>query len=397
MEELLSVSFGELVLKGKNRSRFVKKQEDQIHRALRGLDLEDEFYQNRKYFLKPAKKDMEEAIRRLRQVFGLIYVTPSLRVEKNEDLKAAGEACCKLVEKKKKEWEENYPGGRPMTFKVKVNRADKSFPIISPKIGAELGAMILEAFPDLEVKMKDPDLWVRVEVREDIFVSTDRYQGAGGLPAGTGGKGLLLLSGGIDSPVAGYEMARRGLSIGAMHFHAYPYTSERAKDKAIRLAKVMTRTVGPIKVFTINLLDTYKAAKLNCRERNITLLSRRMMMRVGNELCRRYGYQAMITGENLGQVASQTVEGMDVVNRVADPVILRPLVALDKTQIMDVARSIGTYEISIEPYEDSCSVFAPDQPNIRPRLKDIEAEEAKLDIEDLVDKALASIEVYDLD
>lgn len=428
MRQVLSVSYGELILKGKNRQTFIKEQETAIHRALRGIPIEESFYQFGKYFLVVDPAQQAEAIRRLQRVFGLVFITPSWQVAKEESLDAASQACLQALEDRLVDFQSQpghgkvpsghgqspaglttspaasqvAPGAGPSfqplpSFKVKAKRADKSFPIPSPAIGAKLGARLLEAHPELPVDLKDPDILIQVEIREDIFVSCRRYPGAGGLPAGSGGRGLLLLSGGIDSPVAGYAMARRGMGLGAMHFHAYPYTSERAQDKAYRLAQQMSQTVGPMRVFMINLLDTYKAATLNCKPRNMTLLSRRMMMRIGSRLCDQYGYQAMITGESLGQVASQTVQGLEVVDNAASHLVLRPLIAQDKTQIIETARDLGTYPISIEPYDDCCSIFAPDRPNIKPRLSDIEEDEKNLPIEELLEAALATVKILEID
>lgn len=252
---------------------------------------------------------------------------------------------------------------------------------------------MLTDFPGLAVDVRHPQIMLAVELREDAFVSVDRYEGVGGLPAGSGGRGLLLLSGGIDSPVAGYEMARRGLALGAVHFHSYPFTSERAQDKAKRLKTQLERSVGPMRLYMINLVKIYTAIAQNCQKKNTTILSRRMMMRIGDRLCERFGYDALLTGESLGQVASQTVQGIHAVNNAAFHPILRPLIATDKTDIISVARSIGTYDLSIEPYDDCCSLFAPEHPNTRPSLQQILEDERHLDVETLVKEALETLEI----
>lgn len=390
---VIAISFGELILKGKNRSRFVKNAVDHIDIATRDIPIKEKFFDLGKYFLSLEEKDLDSAIQGIKKVFGLVYITPSLRIErkKSEILQAAQILTKEKIKKLKKE----NPKKETFTFKVKTKRGDKSFPLTSPEISSWLGGELLDSFSELKVDVHQPDFMVHVEIRSKAFVYIDRVKGLGGLPWGSSGRGLLLLSGGIDSPAAGFAIARRGMALGAVHFHAYPYTSERAKDKALRLADQMTKSVGPMRVYMINLLDTYLACKEHCNPRDITLLSRRMMMRISDALCQKYHYDAMITGESLGQVASQTIQGISVINNAAQHPILRPFIARDKNAIIDISREIGCYEISILPYEDSCSIFAPDQPNTKPKLESILKEEKKLDIEDLVEKALSSLEIID--
>ena len=357
MQPVVSVSYGELVLKGKNRGMFVAAIKRHLHRALQGIPVIEEFEQFGKLFFVVREEDVAKTVAACQRVFGLLYVTPGLRVACEEQ--AIREACRKLMaEKIAEDTTDKTP-----TFKVKVKRSNKAFPIPSPTFAATVGDWMLTDFPGLAVDVRHPQIMLAVELREDAFVSVDRYEGVGGLPAGSGGRGLLLLSGGIDSPVAGYEMARRGLALGAVHFHSYPFTSERAQDKAKRLKTQLERSVGPMRLYMINLVKIYTAIAQNCRKKNTTLLSRRMMMRIGDRLCERFGFDALLTGESLGQVASQTVQGIHAVNNAAFHPILRPLIATDKTEIISVARGIGTYDLSIEPYDDCCSLFAPEHPN----------------------------------
>lgn len=387
MQPVVSVSYGELVLKGKNRGMFVAAIKRHLHRALQGIPVIEEFEQFGKLFFVVREEDVAKTVAACQRIFGLLYVTPGLRVACEEQ--AIREACRKLMaEKIAEDTTDKTP-----TFKVKVKRSNKAFPIPSPTFAATVGDWMLTDFPGLAVDVRHPQIMLAVELREDAFVSVDRYEGVGGLPAGSGGRGLLLLSGGIDSPVAGYEMARRGLALGAVHFHSYPFTSERAQDKAKRLKTQLERSVGPMRLYMINLVKIYTAIAQNCRKKNTTLLSRRMMMRIGDRLCERFGFDALLTGESLGQVASQTVQGIHAVNNAAFHPILRPLIATDKTEIISVARGIGTYDLSIEPYDDCCSLFAPEHPNTRPSLQQILEDERHLDVETLVKEAMETLEI----
>ncbi len=390
---VLAVSFGELMLKGKNRNFFVQNAVKHIKQATKNINIKGDFFQIGKYFLSLDEADMDETVKAVQEVFGLVYITPALRVsrEKEDILQAA----LYFIDKKAEELKAGQDQPGEITFKVESKRADKQFPMKSPEISAKFGEYILNERPELKVDVKNPDMTVHIEIRDDAFIFMDRYKGEGGLPAGSSGRGLLLLSGGIDSPAAGYELAKRGMSISYMHFHSYPFTSPRAKEKAVRLAEQLSSHIGSGKVYMINLRDSYIAIRRDCKIKNTTVLSRRMMMRIGDILCRKYGFDCMITGESLGQVASQTIQGISVVNRAAERPILRPFVASDKSDIIKIAKKIGTYDISIEPYDDCCSIFAPDKPNTRPNIKEIEEDEEKLDIEELIEKALESLEILD--
>lgn len=396
-KELIALSYGELILKGKNRGYFIKSIKKHLKTALRDIPIEEEFSQMGKLFIRPKREgDIDRALKAALKVFGFIYVSPGLMVDKEES--AIREGAIELMEKKIALLRQNPDFlSKSISFKVKVKRADKSFPIKSPEISARLGSDILDSIEGLHVDVKNPDIILSLEIREDAFLYTDRFEGMGGLPAGTAGRGLLLLSGGIDSPVAAYELAKRGLAVDCMHFHSYPFTSERAKDKALRLAGQLSAYTGPLRVYMINLLDTYTAINKNCQKRNTTLLSRRMMMRIGDALAEKFSYNCMITGESLGQVASQTVQGIGVVNDASSYPILRPLIAMDKKDIIKISRQIETYDISIESYDDCCTIFAPDHPNTRPKLHDILRDEEKLEIEELLEKALESMEIINID
>lgn len=399
---VITVSFGELILKGRNRQRFVNQAEDQIDRAVRKLPIKKSYSELGMYFLEVDQAYVDQAIKEIQKVFGIVYITPTLRVEKTEE--AINQAAYYLMEEKIRTLAGGDKEKKQVSFKVEGKRADKTFPLNSIEIGQVIGGNIHDYFHrpgqdqvDLIVDVHNPDIKVWVDIRDQAYVYLDRYSGLGGLPWGSSGKGLLLLSGGIDSPAAGFQVARRGMELGGVHFHAYPFTSERAKDKAYRLAEKMSEYVGPMKLFMVNLAKTYTAINQHCKNKNTTLLSRRMMMRISDQISDQYGYDALITGESLGQVASQTIQGIHVVNEAAFRPILRPFIATDKTDIVDIARKIDTYDISIEPYEDSCSIFAPSSPNTKPSLGEILREEENLPIEDLLEEAMESLEIIDID
>lgn len=280
------------------------------------------------------------------------------------------------------------------TFKVEAKRSDKSFPAKSPEIASKVGAGILKAVKNISVDVHNPDLIVNVNVRnENAYIYEDRIRGQGGLPLGAGGKGLLLLSGGIDSPVAGFLMARRGMSLSAVHFNSYPYTSKRALDKVMRLRDQLAEYVGNFDVRTVNLLPAQMAIRSKAPENEGTILTRRFMIRIANIIAEEVHANALITGESLGQVASQTAESLTVTDAAANLPILRPLIAYDKRDIIGIAKDIGCYDISIEPFEDCCTVFLPKHPVTKPRLENILRSEEKLDISGLVQEVLeASID-----
>ena len=245
--------------------------------------------------------------------------------------------------------------------------------------------------------MHNPDVYVYIDIKQNLYIYTERIEGYGGLPVGTSGKGLLLLSGGIDSSVAGFLMAKRGVELSGIHFHSYPFTSERAEEKVKNLAKILSVYVGNIKLYSINILSIQKELNAKCPENQMTILSRRFMMRLAERIALEKGIDVLITGESLGQVASQTIEGISIINAAVDKPILRPLIGLDKTEIIDIARDIETYETSILPYEDCCTLFLPKHPVTRPRLEDIEESEKNIDIETLIKEGIKTMKVFDIE
>lgn len=280
------------------------------------------------------------------------------------------------------------------TFKVDVNRADKRFEPNSVELAREVGAYILKNSEGFTVDVHNPDAYVHIDIRTNCYIYTDKIKAYGGLPVGTNGKGLLLLSGGIDSPVAGFLIAKRGVEISAVHYHSYPFTSERAEEKVKTLAKILTRYCGRIKLFSVNILDIQKEINAKCPEDEMTIISRRFMMRIAEKIALKEEIDALITGESLGQVASQTIKGINVTNSSVNIPVLRPLIGMDKVDITEISKDIGTYETSILPFEDCCTVFLPKHPVTRPKLEDIEESEKVLNIEELIDKAIEKMIVY---
>lgn len=388
MQDLLSVSFGELFLKGKNRNKFFKTVIDNIKRNIKEIGYEDMYLESSKLYIKADKKDFDNLIKEIKKVFGIIYISEIKRCDKNIESieKALKEILDKMDIKNK-------------TFKVITNRVDKSFDIKSPEFSQMMGGFILKNYAkdnNLRVDVHNPDFKVFIDIKKYAYVYANRHEGMGGLPLGSSGNGLLLLSGGIDSPVAGFMMAKRGMRINCLHFHSYPFTSKRALQKAIDLGKILSQYTGKMRIYSVNMAEIYKEINKNCHRNQTTILSRRFMMRIGEKISEKNNYHALITGESLGQVASQTVESMAVIEDATKLPIFKPLVALDKTEIIDRALFIGSYGKSIEPFDDCCSIFAPSNPITKPKLKYIKESESKLNIEELEDKAIENMEIFDI-
>ena len=325
----------------------------------------------------------EEAMDRLRRVFGLISLSPASVCER--DMAAIEKTLVELAGKRLKH-------GGAKTFRMSCRRADKQFPMDSMEMNRHLGGVILDAYPDLTVDLDHADIDLHVEVREQVYLYTETIQGAGGMPVGSGGKAMLLLSGGIDSPVAGWMMAKRGLAVEGVHFHSFPYTSERAKEKVYELCRRLTPWCGGIRLHVVPFTEIQESIYQQCPHEELVLIMRRFMMRIAQRTAENNGAGALVTGESVGQVASQTLESITVTNEVARMPVFRPLIGLDKVEIMEIARRIDTYETSIQPYEDCCTIFTPKHPLTRPNLERILRSEEKLDIEGLVDRAVGGIE-----
>ena len=388
MDNVLSVSLGELVLKGLNRKYFEDKLIKQIRRAIIDIGFDKIYKEQGKIYIEAAEEDFPQMINRLKKVFGLVYISPCIRVGK--DMEEIGQAAIKIMAAK-------LNSGNYSTFKVVANRADKKFHIKSPEICMEMGGVILENFTTLNVDVHNPDLYLYIDVKEYAYVYIDKDKGYGGLPLGTNGKGLLLLSGGIDSPVAGFMMAKRGVELSAVHYHSYPFTSERAEEKVKDLARILSRYVGKIKIFSVNLLPIQKEINMKCPEDEMTILSRRFMMRIAEKIADFHQINCLITGENIGQVASQTIHGLTVTNSSVDMPIFRPLIGFDKVDIIDIAKDIETFETSIQPFEDCCTVFLPKHPLTRPKVEDIEESEKALDVNELIEAAVRDMKVYTIE
>lgn len=388
MDRVLSISIGEIALKGKNRKYFEDKLISRMKKAIKGLDYTKIYKEQGKIYIEGAEDNFEPMVDKLRKVFGLVYISPCIRVEKS--LEEIEKAIIKVMEERQSK--------NPIkTFKVKTNRVDKKFPMKSPEISKKMGGIILKNVEGLKVDIHNPETYVFIDIKENAYIYTERIEGYGGLPVGTNGKGLLLLSGGIDSPVAGFLMAKRGVEISGVHFHSYPFTSQRAEDKVKKLAEILSIYTGRIKLYSINILKIQKELNAKCPEDEMTILSRRFMMRIAEKIALDNDIDALITGESLGQVASQTIKGLSVTNAAVDMPILRPLIGLDKVEIIEIAKEIETYETSILPYDDCCTLFLPKHPVTKPRLVDIEKSEEAIDVEKLIEEAIANMEVYHIE
>ncbi|MBR2778980.1 MAG: tRNA 4-thiouridine(8) synthase ThiI [Firmicutes bacterium] len=384
------VRTGEVALKGMNKPYFEKKLLTRIRTALKQYDGIEAYRSEGLIFVKaPEQYPVREVEQEILRVFGVASVSHA--VEVSSELEEIGRAAAEYMKKL-------IPERRIRTFKVEAKRADKTFPLQSPQIAREIGAYVLRANDGLRVNVHDPDCVLFVNVRrEHSYVFADKVKGFGGLPLGTNGKGLILLSGGIDSPVAAWMMAKRGMMIEAVHFHSYPYTSERAREKVYELTGILAGYCGRIRVHSINLLEIQQAIGEHCPEEQMTILSRRFMMMLAERVARSHDCDMLITGESIGQVASQTVHGLVATDNAVQMPVMLPLIAMDKVDIMDLAQKIGTYEKSIEPYEDCCTVFLPKHPATRPVLARILESEALLDKEQLIASALETLETVGID
>ena len=365
----VGLSYGELSLKGKNRGQFERMLRNRIHKSLNGYNhqLVDDLS---KLYVMVDNNDMDEVIEKLKKIFGVVGLNPSVRIgSEDEEIKA------KVLEVANYAYEQ---GAR--TFKIAVNRSNKEFEKKSMDYARELGAHVLINSSFEKVQMKDPDVQINVDIRKNVYVYTERIKTYGGLPIGSTGKGLVLLSGGIDSPVASFMMAKRGMRINFVTFHSFPFTSRQALEKIKELTDILSIYTGKTRLYSMNILKIQEAINSKTKKELATILTRRVMMRLAERLSETMNYQALITGESLGQVASQTMGGLTCTNASMERLpVFRPLIGMDKTEIIDIAKEIGTYEKSIEPFEDSCVIFAPKHPVTNPKLEDVLAEEAKIE------------------
>jgi thiamine biosynthesis protein ThiI len=392
-EQVYLVRCGETALKGDNKSYFERLLVSKIKAALKDEKVSSVDRVEGLILVRTSlDTDPASILKKVGRVFGVDSISPATEIcyegmspedTINEIGKVAADMMQGLIDEK-----------GIKTFKVEAKRADKNFPVQSPRIAKEVGACVLKACKVLKVDVHEPEAvaWVNVR-RKYAYVYEEKIMAYGGLPLGTNGKGLVLLSGGIDSPVATFLMAHRGMMIEAVHFHSYPYTSDRAFEKVKDLAKILTTYCGRIKMTSINLLPIQEQIVMNCPEDETTILVRRFMVKIADRIAKSNGCQMLITGESLGQVASQTADSLVVTDAATDLPVMRPLIAMDKTQIIDIAREIGTFETSIQPFEDCCTVFLPKHPVTKPKLEKILESESKLDCEALIEAALENAEV----
>lgn len=387
MFQAFLIKYGEIGVKGKNRYVFEDALVDRIKQVLENV--EGSFVvtkeKGRIYVEAHGAFDYEETVEALQRVFGIVGICPVVIVER-EGFEELSEHVLHYVR-------EMY-AGQKKTFKVHTRRAHKGFPMESMAINAELGGRILDAFPEMSVDVHKPDVTIHIEIRGRIYIYSEILPGTGGMPLGTNGRSMLLLSGGIDSPVAGYMVAKRGVYIDAVYFHAPPYTSERAKQKVVDLAKKVAAYSGPIKLHVINFTDIQMYIYDQCPHDELTIIMRRYMMRIAQTLAENTGCLALITGESIGQVASQTMQSLAATNEVCTLPVFRPVIGFDKQEIVDVSLKIDTYETSIQPYEDCCTIFVAKHPVTKPNIKVIKRSEEKLqeEIDEMVKKAIDTAE-----
>ncbi len=384
MKNVIIIRWGEIHLKGKNRGHFERLLENNIKHALSPFNCNFKKISGRYVVSEYDEYIVGDIITALSKVGGIHSVSPSIIIK--TDLEG-------IISTSKQ-----FMSDKIGTFKVETKRADKSYLLNSVELSKKIGGEILRSNPNLKVDVHTPDYTLNLDLRESgetiIFIDTIKMMG--GMPNGSSGKGLLMISGGIDSPVAGYMMAKRGMKLDAIHFHSYPYTSELAKEKVITLSKCVANYTGGLNLYIVSFTEIQEAIHEFCKEEYMITLMRRFMMKIAEKIAKNNGSQAIITGESLGQVASQTIESITSSNSVATIPVLRPLIAFDKLDIIEISEKIGAYETSILPYEDCCTVFLPKHPLIKPNLEKVKIEESKLDVDGLIEKALNQVEVIKL-
>ncbi len=384
MNKVVIIRWCEIHLKGKNRYHFERLLEDNIKHSLKGIEYKFTKIQGRYLIENFLEEDLDLIISKLKKVSGIHTISIAKKIpSKIEEISKIAVDICK-----------NKTG----TFKVETRRADKQFPLHSLEVSRKIGSYILDSNPNLKVDIHTPNFIVYIDIREckDTLIFTDFIKMVGGMPVGSSGKGLLMLSGGIDSPVAGYMLAKRGMRLDAIHFHSYPYTSEGAKQKVITLGKLVAEYSKGLNLHIVKFTEIQEAIHKYCPEEYMITLMRRFMMRISERICEKVGAQTIITGESLGQVASQTIESITSSNNVVKIPVLRPLIALDKLEIIDISEKIGTYDTSILPYEDCCTVFLPKYPIIKPKLQNVIELEKALDVDKLIEDALNQVETISL-
>lgn len=382
----IMIRYGELSTKGKNKMRFVNKLRNNIKHVLAVYPEVTVYFDRDRGHVYLNGADYQEVSASLKKIFGIQNFAPSYKIEKS--VPALKEAVVEIMQSIYKEG---------MTFKIAARRSDHSFELDSRDLNQVLGDAVFTAIPNVQVQMKSPDIILRVEIRPDAaYISHEEIKGAGGLPVGTSGKGTLMLSGGIDSPVAGYLALKRGVEIEALHFASPPYTSPGALKKAHDLTRKLTAFGGNITFIEVPFTEIQEEIKEKAPEAYLMTLTRRFMMRITDRVREERGAMVIINGESLGQVASQTLESMQAINAVTNTPVIRPVVTMDKLEIIDIAQEIDTFDISIQPFEDCCTIFAPDRPKTNPKIKNVEQYEARMDVESLVERAVAGIIVTEI-
>ena len=387
MKKLVLVRYGEIILKGYNRPVFEDALIKNIKRAIADDGEVKISKAQATIYIEPMESDMQidSIVEKLKKVFGIVSIVVAYRTEKSIDA---------VLEEIELSFDDTLRNAK--TFKVEAKRADKKFPLKSPEICKEVGGRILSKYHHLKVDVNNPEVTVHVEIREGFaYVHTGREKGTGGMPVGTNGKALLLLSGGIDSPVAGYMIGKRGVKLEAIHFFSYPYTSERAKDKVKKLASIIGGYMGGLKVHIVPFTDIQLEIRDKCPEEHLTLVMRRFMMQISQRIAEKRGCQALITGESIGQVASQTMSALAVTDDAVTMPVFRPLIGMDKEEIVEISRVIDTFETSILPYEDCCTVFTPKHPTTKPKVEKIIMSQNLLDCERLINDAVEGTEIIE--
>lgn len=381
------IKYGEIAIKGKNRFMFEDALMRQIRFAMKPVGDFDVRKESGRMFVEgKGEFDYDEAVEALQKVFGIVGICPMV-VEETKDIDHLRKTVLAFID-------EQYPV-KDFTFKVHARRGDKQFPMTSMELNMDIGEKLLDAFEGLKVDVHHPDVMVNIEVRKYIYIYSQEIKGPGGMPVGTNGRAMLLLSGGIDSPVAGYMIAKRGVRIDATYFHAPPYTSERAKQKVVDLAKIVAQYAGPIDLHVVNFTDIQLAIYEKCPHDELTIIMRRYMMKIAEHFAKEREDLALITGESIGQVASQTIHNLAITNEVCELPVFRPCIGMDKQEIVDIAEKIGTFETSIQPFEDCCTIFVAKHPVTKGNLKRIQKSEEHLKdvIDDLMKEAIDTTEV----
>ena len=389
MYNILIVKYGEIGVKGKNRYIFENKLIKNVKNILKPIGKFNVYKEYGRIYVDLDGYDYEEVVEEVRKVFGIVGVCPAVRAEKDYNL--LKELALKMLEEK---IEQGYK-----SFKVDSRRGDKDFKLTSQEMSLDIGGYLVSQVKDkIAVDVRNPEVKIHCELRQNhVMVYSDTIPGYGGLPLGTNGRAMSLLSGGIDSPVASWMVAKRGMELECIHFHSYPFTSEKSQEKVRDLAQILAKYCGRVRLHKVNMLEIQKSIGLNCKDEEMTIISRRYMMRLAERVAESRHCDALVTGESIGQVASQTIQGLTCTNASVKMPVFRPLIAMDKTEIIEVAQKIGTFETSILPEEDCCTVFSPKKPVTKPKLDRIEKSENKLDVEKLIQDAIDNIEVEDIE